>query len=135
MAASDRRTGLIAFLRSMKRFLFSALLLASTGLALAQVGGAWFVDKDGSQPVVVKQGYVWQFKRFDMSLDGLMRPTDAVRLGGALNFSFSLGNPVSNGEQVELRGLVGIGSLFGDRLDNLFKQMRPGLVLGLTVKF
>lgn len=119
----------------MKRLLLSFLFLALTGLALAQVGAAWFVDKDGSQPVVVKQGYVWQFKRFDMSLDGLMRPTDSVRLGGALNFSFSLGNPVSNGEQVELRGLVGIGSLFGDRIDNLFKQMRPGLVLGLTVKF
>lgn len=115
--------------------LLSILSLAAACLSTAQVGGAWFVDRNGSQPVVVKQGYVWQFERFDMSLDGLLRPTDSVRLGGALNFSFSLGNPVSNGEQVELRGLVGIGSLFGDRLDNLLRDIRPGLVLGLTVRF
>lgn len=121
------------------RFAFCVFAVAvSTAHSMAQVGGAWFVEKDQSQPVVVAPAYTWKLGQsaWELQLSGLLRPTDSVRLGGAVNLSFPLGRPTDeSSREVEFRGLFGIGSLFGDRFDNVFQNLRPGIVAGFTVRW
>lgn len=118
-----------AFLRPMKRFLVSALLLASAGLALAQdLGAAWFIERGRSQPVAfVQVGKVSKPLGLDFELDVslLVRPLDGVRLGGAVTIS----TPIARNAWATL----GIGGLVGETFE--WSSMRPGLVFGVQMRF
>jgi len=104
--------------------------LAASCLGSAQdLGGAWFIERGRSQPVVLVPvgrvedvfGQAW----LDLDLSLMGRPIDGVRLGGAVTFS----TPIARNAWAT----VGIGGLVGETFE--WSAVRPGLVLGLTVRF
>jgi len=66
-------------------------------------------------------GQAW----LDLDLSLMGRPIDGVRLGGAVTFS----TPIARNAWAT----VGIGGLVGETFE--WSAVRPGLVLGLTVRF
>lgn len=113
-----------------KLLILSSLILASVTPA-QELGGAWFVTKGSSQPVVLipvaRIDDLFGFKWFDVELSALARPVDGFRLGGAATLGFAL-NP-----QRTAFATIGVGGLAGDRFE--WSSVRPGLVFGVAVRF
>lgn len=113
-----------------KALILSSLILAS-GTPAQELGGAWFVTKGSSQPVVLTPivklddllGIYW----LDVDISGMFRPTDGIRLGGAATLGFAL-NP-----QRTAFATIGVGGLASDRFE--WSSVRPGLVFGVAVRF
>ncbi|MBX7132596.1 MAG: hypothetical protein K1X67_07985 [Fimbriimonadaceae bacterium] len=110
--------------------LLSILSLTAVCLSAAQdIGGAWFIERGRSQPVVLvpvgRVDDVFGLSWLDLDLSLMGRPVDGVRLGGALTFS----TPIARNAWAKL----GIGGLVGETFE--WSAVRPGLVLGLTVRF
>lgn len=108
--------------------LFSVLVLSACAAA-QDLGGAWFITKGSSQPVVlVPVGRVDDFMGLtwlDLDISLMGRPMDGVRIGGAITFS----TPIARNAWAT----VGVGGLASDRFE--WTSVRPGLVIGLAVRF
>lgn len=114
----------------MSRLVCLVSVLALSPAAPAQdVGGAWFLERGRSQPVVLvpfgRVDDVLGLSWLDLELSALVRPLDGVRLGGAVTFSA----PIARNAWATL----GVGGLASDRFE--WSSVRPGLVLGVTVRF
>lgn len=114
----------------MRKLFVSASILAAVSLASAQeFGGAWFIEKGKSQPVALltlgRLDNVLGLEWLDLDLSAMIRPTDGIRLGGAITLS----TPIAKNAWATF----GIGGMAGDRFE--WSSVRPGLVLGLTVRF
>ncbi len=114
----------------MRKMLVSVLLLVVVSLASAQdLGAAWYVTKGRAEPVVLAPvGRVDDFLGLpwlDLDLSIMVRPLDGFRLGGSVTFSA----PVAKNAWLT----VGVGALASDVFT--WDSLRPGLVLGVTVRF
>jgi len=110
--------------------LVSVLLLVVVSLASAQdLGAAGYVTKARAEPVVLAPvGRVDDFLGLpwlDLDLSIMVRPLDGFRLGGSVTFSA----PVAKNAWLT----VGVGALASDVFT--WDSLRPGLVLGVTVRF
>lgn len=107
----------------------AATLVSSTALTQAQdFGAAWFVERGRSQPILLAPvGRLDRVLGLGVSLDVsvLVRPLDGVRLGVAVTYQ----TPVARNAWLT----VGVGGLASDRFE--WSSVRPGLVVGISVKF
>ena len=87
------------------------------------------MTKGSSQPVVLagvaRVDDVLGLSWLDLDLSVMVRPVDGVRIGGAVTFSA----PIARNAFVT----VGVGGLVSDRFE--WSSVRPGLVLGFSVRF
>lgn len=112
------------------KILASLALAASVSLCAAQdLGGAWYITKGRSEPVVLvtigRVDDVLGLSWLDLDLSVMARPVDGVRLGGAITLSA----PIARNAWVTF----GVGGLAGQSFE--WSAVRPGLVVGIAVRF